>query len=135
MAYTMGSMFSCMHSFNIGIDDVEMVEGVEMAEEACAPLPSALPQPCAPQVASAQVAPHAVKKRKRASKSDWEAPHCNTGQLTAGSHCCPMWHPSRDVVAAMVINVAMLLSPRICLQACTLSIRWAFAGWYKQYQN
>ena len=61
------------------MDEVEMAEEVEMTEEARAHLPSALPQPCA-QDAGAQVAPHALKKRKRGTHCEGQVPHCNTGQ-------------------------------------------------------
>ena len=64
---------TCMLLFDVYANEVGM------AEEACASLPSALPQPCA-QVAGAQVAPHAVKKRKRATENEGQAPRCNTGQ-------------------------------------------------------
>ena len=68
-----------MWSFNVGMDEVEMADEVEMVEQACTNLPSALPQPCA-QDAGAQVAPHALKKRKRATYYEGQVPHCNTGQ-------------------------------------------------------
>ena len=80
---------------NIGEDDT-----AEVAEEVCVNMPSALAQPCA-QDGGAQVAPGAMKKRKRATENDGQAPHHNTGKQT----CQPLQHcvtPSRNDVSAVV---------------------------------
>ena len=63
-----------MCSFSVGGDDT-----AEMAEEARVNMPSALPQPSA-QDGGAQVASRAMKKRKRATGNDGQAPHYKTGQ-------------------------------------------------------
>lgn len=60
--------------FNVGEDDT-----AEMAEEACVNMPSALPQPSA-QHGGTQVAPCAMKKRKRTAGTDAQAAHHDTGQ-------------------------------------------------------
>lgn len=93
------------------------VEKVEMAEEACTNLPSALPSalPCA-QVGGAQVAPHAVKKRKRGTDIEGQAPHCNTGQQSYQS-LLPMRHPCCNVFAAVltaVVSVAAFTMKLLC---------------------
>ena len=75
-----------------------------MAGEACGSLPSALPQPYA-QDGGTQVAPHAVKKRKRATKSDEQVPHCNTGQS-----------PPSHMLPHVTLSVIVLLQP--CPHSC-----------------
>ena len=94
--------------------DVDVAE-VEMAEEACTNLPSALPQPCA-QVGGAQVDPHAVKKRKGGTDIQGQAPRCNTGQQSYQS-LLPMRHPCCNVFAAVltaVVSVAAFIMKLLC---------------------
>ena len=102
---------TCMWSSYVGMHEVEMAEEIEMAEEvemageACASLPSALPQPCA-QDGGTQVAPHAVKKRKRGTHCEGEVPHCNTGQSLLPHVTFSQSQCDCSPVCAAVVSVA-----------------------------